>query len=377
VRRVVVAALATVLVAGACSGGPDNSDDSGTTRTGEPIAWTQVQLPAGDEAVALTPDGDQLLVGLRHPGARPVPRLMVRSADGRLTPVPLQPKSPYAYEATWLSLVTDGGWILAIGGAPGGAHSNTRWTVWTGSTKGLVEKPQSFNTFGGWGAGNLLDAVATPAGTALVGSWGSDKAGLDAAVWLPSGERWVRRPSAGTALESTSKLLVSARSATAAGDGLVLPGSQVTLGDGFVKQQAAVWRSTSLNQGWTRVELPEPGDRSEAIRARCTADDCLMSGYADGELALWRLDGGTASRLPGLPPVAVGDKDDVPAPIDVDGTVLQIVGDNGKVKVLTGKDDQWTVHESTGPSGPVVDALRLNNTLYLITATTLWTAEVP
>ncbi len=376
-HRVVIAALATVLVAGACSGGPGESDDSGTTRTGDPVTWTQVQLPAGEEAVRLTPDGDELLVGLRRPGARPVPRLMIRSADGRLTPVPLQPKSPYAFEATWQSLVTDGGRILAIGGAPGGAHSNTRWTVWTGSTAGLVEKPQSFYTFGGWGAGNLLDAVATPAGTAVVGSWGSDKAGLDAAVWLPSGDRWDRRPSSGTPLESTSKLLVSARSATSAGNGLVLPGAQVTLGDGFVKQQAAVWRSSSLNQGWTRLELPDPGDRSEAIRARCTADGCLMSGYVDGQLALWRLDGGTASRLPGVPPVTVSDKDDVPAPIDVDGTLLQVVGDNGKVKVLTGNDGRWTEHDSTGPSGPVVDALRLGDTLYLIAGTTLWTTPLP
>ena len=69
-----------------------------------------------------------------------------------------------------------------------------------GITFGLVEQPQSFNTFGGWGAGNLVDAVTTTAGSALIGSWGSDKAGLDAAAWLPSGAKWIRQSSAGTAL---------------------------------------------------------------------------------------------------------------------------------------------------------------------------------
>lgn len=379
-RRVVVAAaLATVLVAGACSGG---SGDSGTTRVAEPVAWTQVELPAGDQPVRLTATGDRLLIGLRHPGARPVPRLMVRSADSRLATVPLRPVSPYAFEATWQSIATDGSRILAIGGAPGGAHSNTRWTVWTGSAAGLVEKPQSFNTFGGWGAGNLLDAVMTPAGTALVGSWGSDKAGLDAAVWLPSGDRWVRKSSAGSALQSTRDLLVGPRSATAAGDGLVLAGSQVRLGNGTVRQQAAVWRSSTLDRGWSRVELADSGERSDAVRARCTDDACLVAGYADGRLALWRLDGASGSRLAGLPDIAVGDKDDLPAPIDADGTVVQLVADSGRVKVVTGDGATWTVRDATGPAGTVVDAARAGDALYLVVAapgdgpTTLWRTDL-
>ena len=58
------------------------------------------------------------------------------------------------------------------GGAAGGAHSNTRWTTRAGAlaapaqvTKGasggtVQERPQPFSAFGGYGAGELLDAVA-------------------------------------------------------------------------------------------------------------------------------------------------------------------------------------------------------------------------
>jgi hypothetical protein len=373
--------LAALTVVPACSS--DGKDQDQGVRRGEPLTWTKVDLPAGDQPVRLMPMGDRLLVGVRHPGARTVPRLLVRSADGGLTPVPLTPKTPYAYEAVWLSLATDGSRLVAIGGAPGGAHSNTRWTVWTGTTAGLVEQPQGFNTFGGWGAGNLVDAVTTTAGSVLIGSWGSDKAGLDAAAWLPSGAKWVRQSSAGTALESTKTLLVSARSASPAGPAIVLAGSEVKLGDGSVRQQAALWRSATLDKGWSRLELPDPGDRSEAIGARCSSPaSCAVNGYADGKLALWKVDGGTASRLGGLPDIDVGDKDVLPAPIDAgDGRLVQLAGNDGKVEVVSGSGDNWTVQDSTGPTGAVIDAVRVGTEVFVLAgppggAASLWKADL-
>ena len=372
--------LAALTVVPACS---SSDHKQGAQRHGDPVTWTKVDLAAGDEPVRLMPMGDRLVVGVRHPGARPVPRLLVRSADGTLTPVPLTPKSPYAYEAVWLSMATDGTRLVAIGGAPGGAHSNTRWTVWTGTTAGLVEQPQGFNTFGGWGAGNLVDAVTTTAGSALIGSWGSDKAGLDAAAWLPSGAKWIRQSSAGTALESTKTLLVSARSATEAEAAIVLAGSEVKLGNGSVQQQAALWRSTTLDKGWSRFELPDPGGRSEAIGAHCSAPTtCAVNGYADGKLAMWKTDGGTASRLAGLPDIDVGDKDVLPAPIDAgDGKLVQLAGNDGKVDVVSGNGDGWTEHDSTGPAGTVTDAVRVGDEVFLLAgpaggAASLWKADL-
>ena len=66
-------------------------------------------------------------------------------------------------------------------------------TTWSGSTSGVRELPQSFETFGGWGAGALNALVRTPGGEMIVGSW-EGRTGLDISVWTPKGRRWVRQP---------------------------------------------------------------------------------------------------------------------------------------------------------------------------------------
>jgi hypothetical protein len=261
-RRLGLAALALgLLLTAACS------EDKAASPP--PVAWTKVELPA--EPVVLTGRGGELLIGLRDRGAKVVPRLLIQQQDGTRREVKVEAKSPYAIEATWQSIAYDGKRLLALGGASGGAHSNTRWTVWTGSTTTLTEYPQEFNTFGGQTAGALFSAVITPAGQALTGSWGSAQTGNDGAIWLPAGPaKWVRQDPAKTALQSTPSLLVGPSFGTASGNGIVLVGAQVRLAPNVVQQEAAVWRSTSVNSGWSRVALPEPGDRSQANTARCT-----------------------------------------------------------------------------------------------------------
>ena len=54
------------------------------------------------------------------------------------------------------------GAVDLVGGAPAGAHSNTRWSTWRGDAAGVRELPQPFATFGGWGAGALVSLVQTP-----------------------------------------------------------------------------------------------------------------------------------------------------------------------------------------------------------------------
>jgi hypothetical protein len=365
-RRLAAAALALACLA-ACSDKP---------AAPPPVAWSKVDIGTA-EPVVLTEHGDQLLVGLRHGGAKVVPELVLLDGDRR-TPIAVKPNpaSPYAFEAIWYSIAYDGKQLLALGGAAGGAHSNVRWTVWTGSVQtGLVEHPQEFNTFGGQTAGALYSAVITPGGRALLGSWGSAQTGNDGAVWLPQSDtKWIRQDPAKTALQSTPSLLVGPSFGTTLGESIMLIGSQVRLAPNVVAQEAAVWRSTKLNQGWTRVTLPEPGNRSQAVTATCTKD-CVISGSVDGQLAIWQLDAsGTAKRLAGVPSIPVGDKDKLPPPI-VDGAkIVQMVAQDNKVRVLTLRDGQWTVQESTGgPQGPVTDAaLMPDHKLYLIAGTTLW-----
>ena len=355
--RVGAVLVAVGLVLAGCTSEPEAA-------TPEPVAWTKVDLPA--EPVVLAGHGADLLVGLRDRGAKVAPRILVLTGETQRRELKVEPKSAYAFEAVWQSIAYDGKRVLAIGGAAGGAHSNKRWTVWTGTATTLTEHPQEFNTFGGQSAGQLYSAVLTPAGQALLGSWGSSVAGLDAAVWLPQGLKWIRQDSANTALRSTASLLVGAGYGTTVGSSVVQTGSQVRLAPNVVQQEAAVWRSANLNQGWARVALPEPGNRSQGNSVSCTTKVCTISGFADGKLALWQLDGTQGKRLAGVPDLPVSDKDKLPPPIDDNGTLFQLIANGNNVKVVRGHDGAWTVQDSTGPAGTVRDAKLVGRTLYLL-----------
>jgi len=343
-------------------------------------AWSRVALPHGLEAVTLTASGPLLLVGGRAATGQVRPRLLRISPDGTSGEIPLVPHSPYAAEARWQSIASDGHWVVAVGGAPGGAHANTRWTTWAGTSDGVAEVPQPFNTFGGWGAGDVMGPVLTSAGPAIAGTWAGARSGLDAAIWLPAAGRWIRQPSAGTALESTPGLLVGPRSATGAGAGILLAGSAVRLSGGVVRQSAAVWRSVRVNNGWTRMDLPGSGANGEAVSARCGRQDCLLAGYVDNVLALWRLSqSGAVVRIPDVPPVAVSPTSPVPAPLVADTRIIEVVSDGSRVAVLSGGDRSWTV--SRGPDGKATSSALVGGWVYVIAkkadrSTVLWRCPV-
>ena len=191
------------------------------TVTSPTITWTPVGLPAGHSPVTLTAYQGRVLVGTRvsqspeapqSPGA---PGLITVTSSGPIA-LPVIAASPYAKEATWLSIeATREGGLVAVGGARGGAHSNVRWSVWRGDGSGLREQEQVFSTFGGWGAGEQLGVIPTDAGPMLLGSWESKGAGLDADIWLPVGREWIRQDPQGTPLASTSTLLVGPRAGAA------------------------------------------------------------------------------------------------------------------------------------------------------------------
>ena len=162
-------------------------------------------LPAGDEPVVVTPWGEDLLVGSRAPeGSASRPRLTVLDAGGGSHQVEVTPVSPTAFQAKWLVAAPRGGAVDLVGGAPAGAHSNTRWSTWRGDTTAVRELPQPFATFGGWGAGALVSLVQTPGAPGdrrVVGERGCRA--RHRRCGTREGERWVRASSAGTALAST------------------------------------------------------------------------------------------------------------------------------------------------------------------------------
>ena len=90
---------------------------------------------------------------------------------------PLVPSEPYAASARIVSAASAGGVLYLIGGRAGGAHGNTRWTVWDGTVAGPVtSRPQEFFTFGGQDAGPLLGTVIVDGRPIIVGSRGGKPA---------------------------------------------------------------------------------------------------------------------------------------------------------------------------------------------------------
>ena len=351
------AVLAVVLVLAGC--GVD--EPSGP-------AFTPVALPDGAVPETLTAFGDGLLIGVRQDDR---PGLVRLDADGTIAEIPVHAASGYGREAMWYSIATDGGRILAIGGKRGGAHGNVRWSVWTGDATGLTEKAQVFSTFGGLGAGDLIDAVLSPSTAALVGTWSSGSAGLDAAVWTAAGDVWTRQPSAGTSLESTRESLKFPMAATALADGALVAGWQ--LADGGT-QLPTVWRSAAGVADWTMSSLPDAGEAGTAVAVRCCERTCGIAGRVDGSLAVWRFADETWTRLADEPRIPVADDDQLAAPFEVDGHLTQVVSDGKGVRIATHDGTKWTVESATGPTGEITAATTVGDTIHLLAGDELWRA---
>ncbi|HEV8559135.1 MAG TPA: hypothetical protein VGR06_22525 [Actinophytocola sp.] len=355
--------LAALTVAG-CSGA-GGTPPGGT----EGVAFTRVDVSGAP--LVLAADGDALLVGVRHDKR---PGLLRLDASGTTTEVAVRPETPYAKEAAWYSIASDGTHIVGLGGERGGAHGNVRWSAWLGSAAtGVAEHLQAFSTFGGYGAGEMIAAVQTTVGPALVGTWQSARTGLDAAVWTADGDSWSRRDSAGTALESTPDTLNFPIAATNLGPSILIAGWQLASG----VQRPVLWRSTSGITGWTVTPLPDAG-RSAAMSIRCWTDTCAIAGRVDGKLALWELGTQGWARVPQVPSVAVGDKDHLVPPVHIGGTLAQVFNDGAEVKLF--QPDHAT-RTMSGPTGPVTATTTVGTTLYLLagpddTTQTLWHASL-
>lgn len=294
-------------------------------------------------------DGDSLVVGVSKddkPG-------MLRYRDGRATEIPLTAATPYGKQAEWVSIASDGHEIVAVGGKSGGAHMNVRWTVWRGtSDAGVVEQPQKFSAFGGYGAGALVDGVFPSTGPLLVGIWQSQSVGSDAALWTTDGTAWNRQSSHGTSLESTTESLKFPMGATAHGADAVIAGWQMVGG----KQQPVVW---TVRDGVAMLALlPDAGKSGMAITVTCS-DTCAVAGRVDGKLAIWRGSGNAWRRVGDVPGVSVGDD---ARPVPPLGDTL-VYSDRGVVRVATLGGD---TRDAAGPTGVVTAVARVGDTTYVL-----------
>ena len=231
-----------------------------------------MRLGGGGAVVTLTAVSEGLLVG-RYDPADPQPaRLSLLRGGSAGDPgveqvVPLTASSGYAPVARWVAIADVGADVVALGGAPGGAHANTRWTVWRGTASaGLTEQPQTFETFGHQEAGGMVGvaALAPPWGPQLVGTW-ANAAGLgsDLAVWRPVGSRWVRSVVVQSALHATPTSIPTPEGVAAAGPVGVVAGWTTEL-TREVLNVPTVWLLDPHERGSRRTPLPLPSGQAQA-----------------------------------------------------------------------------------------------------------------
>ena len=369
--------LLMMILMGSCS----SPSPPGLKETARELGWSRIALPESVAASSLAPASGSLLVGGLGATGGDHPVLFTVDASGTPRPVALHPNSPYAKVADLVSLAARGDDVVAIGAAHGGAHANFRWTVWAGSTHRLNEYPQTFETFGGQSAGALLDIVTTSEGAAIAGSWAAPAGGLDAAVWLLQGRKWIRQKSAGTALANTKEIQVAPRAANGAGSTMIISGSVITFADG-AEQRAAIWIWPKRSGAWMLQQLPDAGTHSEALSSAC-AQTCWVSGHVDDKVTLWSFDparhGGTATRNSTLPSLEIDTDGPGPRTIMSDDRPGVVFSHARSTRlVLSDGQNGWQIF--TAPPGSVLDAATVGDRLYAIIRSDdgvgLWTADL-
>jgi hypothetical protein len=266
--KLLVAGLALVMAAGCTASG---------TAPAEVNGWRSVAMPTLDARVlAIVPDGNGLLVLGSVPGPDGRAPAAWTTTDGRSWhPVPLIPHTVYAGQAELVAVGSAAGRITVLGQAFGGAHSNPRLTVWTGTTGGLVEHEQPFEMFGGPHAIATNDAAAVPGTALLVGQWDGPSGRYGAAVWTSAdGVTW-HRDAEDPALASASGEQTSALGAAAGPAGFVVVGD--TLHGAVISP--LVW--TSRDGGtWQRITVPTQD--ATANRVSCDNTGCVVAGIGLG-----------------------------------------------------------------------------------------------
>lgn len=333
------------------------------------LAWLDVTPPGVVPAALVSVPSGLVVAGTDATGEAPAATM--ESGE----PVPLVPSEPYAASARIVSAASAGGVLYLIGGRAGGAHGNTRWTVWDGAVGGPVtSRPQEFFTFGGHDAGPLLGTLIVDGRPIIVGSRGAE-AGPEAALYAVDGEVWYPLDTP-AALRSASGLVLGLTAATSVGSTIVIVGDSVHSTAAGVVQTPALFYGT-VGGEWRRVELPVPVEAPglrHATAVACTGTTCWVAGWAKNPI-VWEVslpDGsvGPTTALIG----EVGGADDPSALLTItDGRPLVVTNAaTPSAEVLC--TDGW----SSVPSPAEATAIAaFGSDAYLVAGDRLWRATVP
>ena len=288
--------------------------------------------------------------------------------------VPLVPSEPYAASARIVSATSAGGQLYLIGGRAGGAHGNTRWTVWDGPAAGPVtSRPQEFFTFGGQDAGPLLGTVVVGGRPIIVGSRGGN-AGPDAALYAADGEVWHQLDTP-PALHSANGVVLGFTAVTASGSTIVVAGDSVQSTEAGVVQTPALYYGT-VGGDWRRVDLPVPSGTTglrHATGVACEGDTCWVAGWAQHPI-VWEVS--LTDGVVGPTATLAGDK-----PADDPTALVAIV--EGRPLVLTNAStpsaalscgDGWT---SVAAPAQATAVAGVGGDSYVVATDRLWRATVP
>lgn len=351
------AILVSVAGLSACSGSSTSSP------TSVDPGWSRVSLTGSPDILTSTTEG--VLVGTS--GRDGTAGMSLASSTGVTTTVALRPISGYARTARWLQAAVGEPGILAVGGARGGAHGNVRWTVWrTPRTAGgfgtLTETPQTFETFGGLEAGDLVGTAYAGSDALIVGSWVGAH-GLDVTTWHPQGSTWLRDPPS-PVLKNTASILKSAAAVGALGDRFVVVGDLLDLDDGMTSHPV-VWLRAADGGSWTEHRIAITG---HAHAVGCSLQRCVVVGVtAGGAARAWQLQADGSVTSIGLPETVTSDSDISTPVVTSDSTTIALPTRSGSllVQVSPGR----TTVLRTPPGSPLAFAAD-GARLYLASRTT-------
>mgnify|MGYP003807400239 CR=1 FL=1 len=333
------------------------------------------------------------------------PSLLLLAGDGTTSALPLHfPEGGYAASARWAGVAVSGDRVIALGGAPGGAHANTRWTIWRGTLGGgVTNEPQPFETFGGEDAGGLVAVIPTAAGATagaaasdpgtdlVVGSWASTGVGNDIMLWRSEGDRWQRQRTLDTPLAHTATFLPEAQAAAATPEMILIVGWYADLSHG-VSSHPALWWAARLDGPWQRLDLPVgPGGGSgqgQANRLACDGSTCLVVGTAGNPAGAPTLSGWWVSTRSGRPEVrsaqlpsrpVLGEHLVTPVVVQERGVVVLASSDRAGSEIVRVGVDSTAV--SAGPPASPSAVTVWGQHIYVATGessgATIWRTSLP